>query len=173
MSSEKVCGIKVSGKKDGECCVAFLYDNSLTVFSSSDDKFIVDKIVDERPSVIVFTNPAEVPKEEGFRESEEDLVEEGYSFLPRDMFGRGVIERSVFLANSVKQKYQPEVISCRPRISSEALDVSDDSDLKDLGLKVEKVESMEEFEAVVAALTGEKYLDNSFVNKGFIIPKKE
>lgn len=171
MKSEKVTGIKLTPEKQVPCSVAIL-EEKLETFSTTEDQEIIENIAKEQPSVVAFTNPHIRREEKGFREDEEELVDKGHSFLPPSMFDNNLIERTVFIKKSIQQQYQPKFIETRPEVSSDILGIEDDRDLEMLGIDTESIESMGEFEAVIAALTARMYTENDYENKGFIIPKK-
>ncbi len=172
MSKEKVCGVKLKGEKQEECSVAILGEE-LETFSTKDDSEIVERISEEQPSVVAFTNPLTKPKDKDFRDDEQELVEDGHSFLPPSMFDNQLIERTVYIKKAIQQNYRPQVIETRPKVSSDILNIENDRDLELLGIKTEDIETMEEFESVVAAITARKYLKNSCKDKGFIVPVQE
>ena len=171
MESEKVCGIRLTGDKDRECSVAVLGEE-LETFSTEDDREIVERVSEERPAVVAFTNPHTRRTEKGFREDEEELVDEGYSFLPPSMFENDLLERTEFIKKSIQQNYRPEFIETRPEVSSEILGIENDRDLEMLDMDTGEIESVGEFEAVMAALTARMYTENDYEDKGFIVPKK-
>jgi predicted nuclease with RNAse H fold len=111
--------------------------------------------------------------DEGFREGEEDMVEEGHAFLPAEMHDNDEMERALFLKNSLQRSgFMHEVIECRPMVSAEVLGIQGDDELGDLGVPTEGIRNMREFEAVVAAVTAKFYANDRFEEKGFIVPKR-
>ncbi|MDY6770431.1 MAG: hypothetical protein SV186_00570 [Candidatus Nanohaloarchaea archaeon] len=172
MSEETFCGIVLSGSKDEPCSIAFLSEE-LETFSETDDERILELISERRPSVVAFTvPPVGADVDEGFREDEQEMVEEGHSFLPPEMRDNDEMERALFLKNSLQREgFLHDVIECRPMITAEILDIEGDDDLEELGVPTGEIMSMKEFEAVLAAVTAKFYANDSFEEKDFIVPK--
>lgn len=172
MSDDVYAGVILSGDPETPCALAFLGD-AVETYSVTDDEKIVEVIEDHEPRFLAFGHPMQGPDvDEGFREGEEELVDDGYSFRPQEMHDADKLERTVFLRNSLKRTVMPEMIECRPRITANILDIEDDGDLKDFGLTVKKIHSMQEFEAVLAAITAQFYAQDQYEDQGFIVPKE-
>ncbi|MDY6777789.1 MAG: hypothetical protein SVU32_03925 [Candidatus Nanohaloarchaea archaeon] len=172
MADETFCGIVLSGDEDQRCGLAFLSDRVET-FSETDDDRILELIEERRPAVIAFTAPLNEPGIEGFREDEEELVDEGYRFLPPDLRDRDEMERTQFMMNAIKRLgFMPEVIECRPKITADILDIEGDDDLEEFGVETGAIHNMTEFEAVLAAITAKFYENDQFRDKGVIVPEE-
>ncbi len=172
MSVEKVCGIKLTGSKEEECSVAVLGEE-LKTLSTKDDSEIIELVVEEMPSVVAFTNPFTKRNDKGFREKEKKLVDDGHSFLPPSMFDGNLIERTFYIKKVLENRYGPQFIETRPKITSEVLGIEEDRDLDLLGIESSGIKNMKEFEAVLAAYTARKFLENDYVDRGFIFPKED
>lgn len=174
MSGETFCGLVMQKSKDIECGVAFLSDK-VECFSEKDDKNILKLIKERDPDVVAFNTPLKAKKtDKEFREGEEDLIEEGFSFLPREMHDRNKLERTEFMKNTLKREVpQAEIIECRPMITAEVLGIEGDDELEDLGLETEDIHSTTEFEALLAAITAKYYANEMYRDKGFVLPKEE
>lgn len=173
MTDEVYCGLALFGDKETPCGIAFLSD-SVDTFSETDDEEILELVEEHRPAIIAFSTPLRGPvKEKGFNEDEEELVDEGHSFLPRSMMDKKELERAVFLKNSIKRLgITPDFIECRPLVTSDVLDVNGDEDLEDLGVTTGAIHNTQEFDAVLAAITAKFYANDQYEEKGFIVPKE-
>ncbi|MDY6789098.1 MAG: hypothetical protein SVV03_03995 [Candidatus Nanohaloarchaea archaeon] len=174
MSEDVFCGLVMQKEKGIPCGVAFISDE-LECFSEKEDKRILEMVADRKPEVVAFTTPLKADhKLKGFSDEEEELVDEGYSFLPRDMHDQAEMERTEFMKNSLKRHApESEIIECRPMVTAEILGIEGDPDLEDLGMNTENIHSTTEFEAVLAAITAKYYANNMYRDKGFVVPKEE
>jgi len=173
MAEDVFCGLVLSGDRQTPCGVAFLGEG-LETFTETDDERILEFIEDRRPTVVAFTVPTDGSNvQEGFREDEQEMVEEGHSFLPPSMHDKAELERALFLRNSLQRLgFLHDVIECRPMISAEVLGVEGDQELEDLGVPTEDIRTMREFEAVLAAVTAKFYANDQYEEKDFIVPKR-
>ncbi|MCJ7450320.1 MAG: hypothetical protein MUP58_01115 [Candidatus Nanohaloarchaeota archaeon QJJ-9] len=173
MTDEVFCGLVITGEKEKPCGVAFLNDD-LESFSVTEDEEILTLMDKHKPDVIAFNVPLTGPgKTEGFREDEEDLVDEGYSFLPPAVHDDMKLERAVFLKNSIKRmEFMPELVECRPELTSEILKVKSDAELEDRGFDPSPVSNVREFNAVLAAITAKLYSNDGCVDKGVLVPEE-
>lgn len=172
MTDDVYGGIILSGDSDTPCSLAFLSD-TVDTYTVKDDERIVELIKEHSPRFLAFSNPLHGPDvDDGFRDDEEELVDDGYSFRPPAMHDNDKLERTVFLKNTLKKTVMPEMIECRPRITAEVLDIEEDEDLADFGLIVDAIRSMREFEAVLAAITAQFYAQDQYEEQGFIVPKE-
>lgn len=172
MSDDVYGGIVLSGNPETPCALAFLGDE-VTTYTTTDDEEIVEIIEEHGPRFLAFANPIQGPDvDDGFRDGEEELVDEGYSFRPQAMHDADKLERAVFLRNTLKRTVMPEMIECRPKITADILDIQGDDDLEDFGIPVESIASMREFEAVLAAITAQFYAEDQYEDQGFIVPKE-
>lgn len=173
MSDTVYCGIKVSGEREQPCGVAFLGDD-LETFSETDDERILELLEDRRPTIVAFSAPIQGGgrKPEGFTDDEQDLVDEGHTFLPREQHNTDEMERTLFLKNSIKRLgFMPEMLECRPRVTAQRLEAHDDAALEAYGIPTDGIRSTWEFDAVLAALTAKLYDNQMFAEKGFIVPE--
>ncbi len=171
--SDTFCGLVMQKSKDIDCGVTFLSDK-VECFSEKEDESIVELIKERKPDVVAFNAPLNVSKTgEGFKKGEKDLIEEGFSFLPRSMHDSDKLERTEFMKDILKRKVpQAEIIECRPMITAEVLDIEGDKDLEELGIDTDEIHNTKEFEALLAALTAKYYANEMYRDKGFIVPKK-
>lgn len=175
MSETVYCGIKVSGERERPCGIAFLGEE-LETFSETDDERILELLDERQPSIIAFSVPIQGSGRtpDGFTEQEQELVDEGHSFLPRDHKDNQEMERALFLKNSIKRLgFMPEMMECRPRVTADELGIHTDAELEDHGIPAEEISSTWEFDAVLAALTAKLYDNEHFEEKGFIVPRME
>lgn len=173
MGEDVFCGIKVSGRKERPCGVAFLSER-LETFSETDDGRVLELIEEREPKVVAFSTPLKrVKPGTEFSEEEEELVKEGRRFLPRGMMNKDETERAIFLRDSVKRlTFIPQMIECRPEVTAQVLGIEGDEDLERLGVPAEEIHNTAEFDAVLAAVTAKFYANDRFEEKGFIVPKK-
>lgn len=174
MSDDTFCGLVMQKSKDIDCGVAFLSDK-VECFSETEDRDILELIKERKPDIIAFNTPLKASKtDQKFREGEQDLIDEGFSFLPRSMHNKHKLERTEFMKNTLKREVpQAEIIECRPMITAEVLDVEGDEDLENLGIETEEIHSTIEFEALLAAITAKYYANEMYRDKGFILPEQE
>lgn len=167
------CGIMLRGDTETACGIAFITDDEVTTASTTEDDEILALLEEYRPIVITLNAPSEREDIDGFREGEEDLIEDGFSMLPQEMRDRGVLERAEFLTERIKRSgVGARVIESDPHVVMDQLDIAGDADLKDYGYDTGPIESATEFEAVVLALTAKLYDEDHYEEKGLIIPKE-
>jgi len=175
MGQTVYCGIKVSGERERPCGIAFLGDE-LETFSETDDERILELLEERKPNIIAFSVPIQGagPTPEGFTEQEQELVDEGHTFLPRGQTDTREMERALFLKNSIKRLgFMPEMLECRPRVTADELGIHTDDELEDHGIPSEDISSTWEFDAVLAALTAKLYDNELYEEKEFIIPRMD
>lgn len=101
-------------------------------------------------------------------DAEREAQEEGHSFVPGFMDR----ERTGRMRQLVRRlKPGVRVVRFEPRTSMESLAVTDDSDLKSLGVEVNGIGSAEGFEAVVGAVTARLVSQGSFSDEGIVVPE--
>ncbi|MFB6208096.1 MAG: hypothetical protein ABEJ69_01990 [Candidatus Nanohaloarchaea archaeon] len=164
-------GIILSSEPEKDCSVAFLGDE-LETFSVKTNEEIVELVMERKPDVVAVDAGGEEAPEE-FTENEEALKDEGYVFTPHSHQNEKR-KRLEALKNQLFKEMgaeQPEFIRFDPQISSEELAIHGDSGLESLSVDTSDIESAEEFDAVLGAVTARFYTQNNVRDMGIIIPE--
>lgn len=167
------CGIVLTGEEDERCALAFLDDDgSLETASLAEDEDILDLLDEKRPSIVAFNAPPRRSETGGFREADQDLIEEGHAVLPQGMRDRALLERAAYLARSIESSgLGAEVIETDPELAARELDISGDDDLADRGIEPSVIDSVDEFDAAVMAVLARKHADEETVDSGVVLPE--
>ncbi len=191
------CGIILNGEEGEDCAVAFITDDDddrdedVATYSTHRDEDIIDLITEYRPDVIALNAPPEEIQDkelvsspesdtdvdpdtaQQFRSGEEELVDEGYSLLPRDMRSRRLLERAEFLSNSIKRSgVGAQIIESHPKLVAQRLDITDDRHLEAYGIDTDDIESVWEFDAVLLAYTAKLYADDQCDGTDIVLPEE-
>ncbi|MFB6167090.1 MAG: hypothetical protein ABEJ62_02410 [Candidatus Nanohaloarchaea archaeon] len=185
------CGAVLRGEGE-ESAVAFLDgDGNCTTRSVEGNEEIVEMMEEKRPDVVAMNAPLERSVGEGpvkprekdpesdvpegsFREGEEELVEEGYSVLPRDMRDRDVLEQGEHLSRSVEASgIGALVIESDPRLVAEELGVGGDEKLEAYGVDTSDIGNVWEFDAAVLALLARFHSEGRTEENDLVLPDTE
>ncbi|MFB6190537.1 MAG: hypothetical protein ABEJ91_03105 [Candidatus Nanohaloarchaea archaeon] len=157
-TEEKTQLVFLSGET--ECCRA----------STNDE--IIELIKEREPEVVAVDAGTQVGRDE-FNEQEEELKEEGYSFTPTSHETKKARRLEALKARLFEEMgaKQPEIIRFEPRITAEELALHDESALGSLGVDASGLESSEQFDAMLGAVTARFYEQNQVRDLGVVIPE--
>ncbi len=164
------CGIVLTGDVAEATAIAFIDDDTVTTTSVHDDEEIMELLEERRPTVIALNAPPERVDETGFREGDEDLIDEGHAMLPQGMRDTALLERAAFLTRSVRRTGFGQVIEVDPDIARQELDIEGDDGLGDYGYETGDIHTVDEFHAVVLALTAKLFDHDQYSDYGIIVP---
>lgn len=169
-----LAGIDLSAKEKNITGIAFL-DEEIETHSVEKDEEILDLLKGRKPEIVAIDAPLSAPEDKkGFREGEEELIEEGYALLPYGMRGmRRLSERALSLRARVIQEVDMEFMECHPTTTGEVLDVKGDEDLENYGINTEVIKNTHEFDAVLAVLTALFYKRGDYEDHDIIVPSME
>jgi len=164
-------GLILKDNLEEECKISFLTDNNLSCFSVSTNKEIVELIEEHEPEIIsVNVGIDETPEE--FTEQEQNLIDEGFSFIPNSQ-KKKLMKRLESLTSHLNKTMgvkSPEVIRFDPIITAKELAISNDSDLRGLGINTEDIISAEMFDAALGSVTARFYEQNQYEDFEVIVP---
>lgn len=166
-----IAGVVLSADKDGDCHVALLSDGleCLTVQSNAE----IAEVIEERTPKVVAVDSSESSPGRSMTESEQELVEDGHSFVPNH-FEAGKSKRLEDLKRRVKGALgveMPAFIRFDPGITSSELGLDSDRALESMGIDSSAIESAAQFDAVLGAVTARYYEQNQTEEKGVVVPK--
>lgn len=138
------------------------------------NKDIVDILSDEEVEILAADVGMEQGREE-FNKKEEKLKEEGYSFIPSGHQVKRMKRLESLAAHLDKEMgiESPEIIRFNRFISADELAIHNDEGLESLGFDTSSLESSEEFDAMLGAVTARHYEQGDFRDMGIIIPGEE
>lgn len=163
-------GIVLSDSTDKKSHAAFLGDE-LKTFSVDTNEELLELIDRYEPRVIAFNVGTETSMKE-FNKKEEELKEEGHSFMPTSHEPRRSKRLEALktrIIHSADEK--PEIIRFEPHITADELALHGDSGLESLGVDPSGIENAGEFDAVLGAVTSRFYSQNQFEDLGVIVPE--
>ena len=149
-----VCGIDLAGKEKNNTGLAFLGEFSQVRIVHSDEE-IIREVLEKKPALVCIDAPLSLPRDGKMRPADRELKR--YGALPPLMGGmRSLTERGIKLKRKLRE-LGFKVIEVFPRASQKILGIKDEEDLKRFGIRISSL-SKDEFDAILAALTGIFYL---------------
>lgn len=167
----KFAGLILTDDTDEDSVLVVASSEKCETWTLSTNKEIVEVLEDEKVEILA----ADVGMEQGrdeFTKQEEQLKEEGYSFVPS---GQQVkrMKRLESLAAHLDHSLgieSPEIIRFNRFITSEELAIHDDEALESLGFETGEIENSKQFDAMLGAVTARYYEQGSFHDMGVIVP---
>lgn len=167
------CGIVLDGRGK-QCHVAFLDSGEVEIVSSGSNEKIVEMVSERAPDVTVLNAPSERSNVQGFREGDEELIEEGHAMLPQGMRDNEVLERAAHLSRSLEASgAATRIIESDPRLVSEVLGLDGDAGLEEMGVETREIRNVKQYDAVVLAVLGKLYSDNRCEDHGIVVPEED
>ncbi|EGQ43215.1 MAG: hypothetical protein J07AB43_12050 [Candidatus Nanosalina sp. J07AB43] len=165
-----LCGISF-GESGEDAAVAFISDETES-FSVESNKEILDLIKDRKPQIIAVDTGL---KERGsLSEGEEKLQEEGFIFTPAEDDVR-TVRRFLSLKGSISQTIPgdeiPEYIRFNPVITGRELAIDSDEGLEGYGINSSNIETAQEFDAVLGAVTARFYQQGQIREMAVSVPE--
>jgi hypothetical protein len=166
-----IAGLVLQENVEQDSIIAFLGDE-LEIETVSTNEEIAELIQEKKPEVIaanIGTNSS--PHE--LNQDEEELKEEGYAFTPTSH----ETQRSRRMEALNAQLFElmgaesPEAIRFNPHITAEELAIHGDEGIESLGVETDDIESAEQFDAALGAITARFYQQNQYEDMGVIIPE--
>lgn len=167
-----IAGIILKDTVEEESKIAFLEDSVECVEAATNEE-IVEEIKERNPDVVAVNAAMEQGRKE-LTQKEEELKEEGYSFTPSSHDVNRTRRMEALksqLFNAMGGPDAPKVIRFDPHITADELALHDDQSLKSIGVETSEIESAEEFDAVLGAVTARFYEQNQFEDLGVIVPE--
>lgn len=167
-----LAGLILKDNLDEDCSVAFLEDENCEVFTVNTNEEIVNLIEEFEPEILAVNVGMEQRKGD-LTQGEEDLVDEGYSFTPNSHKVKLMKRLESLEAHLTKNlgPDSPEIIRFDPFISMEELAIESDKALEGFGIDTGDINSTQEFDAVVGAVTARFYEQNQFEDMDVIVPE--
>ena len=157
-------GIDLAGKDTNETgfCIIEFSGNGMKISTKSllDDREILREVEMAKPDIIAIDAPLSLPSSGYYRESDSLLRQRGFNALSPLLPGMKTLAlRGMMLSKILSQNHN--VIEVFPRAAEKALGLSKDS-----------VANAHEYDALLCALTGKKFLENGCEDlAGIIIPR--
>jgi hypothetical protein len=166
-----IAGLIITDTEQEDSHLAFIDDDNTETYSVKDTGKLVDLIVEKSPEVLAVNCGTELSGKE-LTKDEEDLKEEGYSFTPSSNEKKKV-ERLRAIDRSLKHHMDkpPEIIRFDPFISSGELAIDGDKSIESFGVDTSDINSSQELDAVVGAITAQFYKQNQYSESGVVIPE--
>jgi predicted nuclease with RNAse H fold len=164
-----IAGLILADSLEEDCSLAFL-DEKLETFQVETNDEIVELIEEKEPEVLAVDVGTEQGKEE-FTKQEKELKEEGYIFTPNSHQTRKV-ERMQSLERHLNHAMggRIQIIRFEPQITARELAIDSEQDLKSIGVEGD-IGSVEEFDAVLGAVTARFYSQGQFEDLGVVVPE--
>lgn len=152
---------------ENESILAILGEN-LEILSLESNEEIVEAL-NEGVKVLAVNAPIEPV--EGMTDKEEELVDEGYQFSPsthnKDLNRRAVHLKQLLLEKGV----EIELIRFDSMITSKELAIDGDQALESYGVDTSEIHGVDEFDAVLGAVTARFYQQDQCKDLGIQIPE--
>ena len=157
----KVVGIDLAGKPENETGFCYLSDNGAQTIILHTDMEILREIESLKPDIIAIDAPFWVPKVGMWRPCEEKLIKRGFQPISTVFPSmKMLVMRAAHLVRVLKSR------------GYKTIEVFTKASEKILGLQKEYRKNQNEYDALVAALTGKAYLEGKYENlDGIILPK--
>lgn len=165
-----IAGLVLSDVKGEKCQIAFL-DETLECFEPETNEDILELVEEKKPEVLAID--AGQLEGSGLKKEEENLKEEGHSFMPSS-HEKKKSRRMEALENQLELEMGPEkpaVIRFDPHITVKELALDGDEALEALGVDTSGITSAKQFDAVVGAVTARFYQQNQYEDLGVIVPE--
>jgi hypothetical protein len=164
-------GIILKDTTEEETQLVFLSDETECCPVKTNDE-IIELITEREPEVVAVDVGTQVGRDE-FNEQEEELKEEGYSFTPTSHETKKARRLEALKARLFEEMgaSQPEVIRFEPDITAEELALHDEQALESYGIDPSSLESSEQFDAMLGAVTARFYEQNQVRDLGVVIPE--
>lgn len=157
-------GMDLAGKDTNEtgfCVIEFTgKDIKVTTKSLLDDREILRETEKTNPDIIAIDAPLSLPSSGYYRDSDSLLRQRGFNALSPMLPGMKTLAlRGIMLSKILSQNHK--VIEVFPLATEKAL-----------GLSKDRVANAHEYDALLCALTGKKFLENSYEDlAGIILPR--
>lgn len=167
----KFAGLILTDNTEEDSILVIASSEKCETWSLGTNEEIVEVLEDEKVEILA----ADVGMKQGrdeFTKQEEQLKEEGYSFVPS---GQQVkrMKRLESLAAHLDHALgieSPEIIRFNRFITSEELAIHDDEALESLGFETGEIENSKQFDAMLGAVTARYYEQGSFRDMDVIVP---
>jgi len=165
-----IAGI-ILNENEEEYQVAFLGDKT-EAFNIEETEKLVEKLKEKDLDVVAVDAGKEYSKE-NLTDQEEELKEEGYTFMPSGAQKKKTKHFQTLKAVVRRDMMEPpEFISFNPFITAEELALDGDSALESLGVSTADINSSKQFDAVLGAVTARFYDQGHYKDLGVIVPEK-
>ncbi|MFB6245725.1 MAG: hypothetical protein ABEJ03_05265 [Candidatus Nanohaloarchaea archaeon] len=166
-----VGGLILKDSLDEDSVLAVIGDETRT-FSASTNEELADLFESQGIDVVAVNAPMNLRRSE-FNEQEEQLRDEGHIFQPSSS-QKTLARRLEALKDIAFERMgseSPDFVRFDPQITSKELAIEGDEGLESLGVAPDGIESAEEFDAVLGAVTSRFYQQNQFEEKAVVIPE--
>lgn len=158
----KVVGLDLAGKEENDTGFCTLEDSNAETETLHSDKQILREVKEVGPDLIAVDAPFNFPEEGMYRESDLELKKRGYKPLSPNFPGMKILVKRAkgLLAKLENLKLEIEIIEVFPQASKKILQV-----------KPADGANEDEFDSLLCAITGRKYLEGEYEDlKGVVIP---
>lgn len=166
-----LCGIILGETEKEESSVSFLSDE-IESFTVDSNEEIVELVKERKPSIIAVNTGLEERRR--LSDEEEELQEEGFIFTPaKDDVKR--VRRfqalKAHIAHELPGDEIPEYIRFDPIITGRELAVDSDKALSSYGIDPSDIDSSNEFDATLGAVTGRFFQENQVRDLSVSVPE--
>lgn len=165
-----IAGLILKDKPGADCGLAFLEEELETYSVESNEEII--ELLDEHKPEVVAVNASDKTSIKEFNKKEKELREEGHIFTPISHESE-LVKRFEALKAGCQQSLgpdMPEFVRFEPRITADELAIHNDDGLASFGLETENINSSDEFDAVLGAVTARFYQQGQFEDLGVVVP---
>ncbi len=160
----KILGIDLAGKDSNETgiCELVFSGNEIKISTRSvfGDREILREVENSKPDVIAIDSPLSLPSSGYYRDSDSLLQQRGFKPLSPMLPGMKVLAlRGIMLSKILSRDYK--TIEAFPKATERIL-----------GLSKDKIANDHEYDALLCALTGKKFLEGDYEDlAGIVIPR--
>lgn len=160
----KIVGLDLAGKPENDTGFCAMENSDIDTKILHSDKNIIEEVKKVDPDLVAVDAPFGLPDDGMYRDSELELKERGFDPLSPKFEGMKVlVKRAKGLISKLERSDKNfEIIEVFPAASKSILH-----------LKPSEEANEDEFDALVCAVTGKKYLQGKYENlEGIIVPEK-
>ncbi len=167
-----IAGLVLKETVEGESQLAFLGEDETIVKQVSTNEEIIELVKQKHPTVLA----CDVGTEQGMKDrtkQEKELEDEGYIFTPSSHEPKRVKRMEAIKAQLFEQMGadRPQIIRFDAHITADELAIHEDDALESYGVDTSDIDSAEQFDAMLGAVTARFYEQNQVKDLGVIVPE--
>ncbi|MFB6292211.1 MAG: hypothetical protein ABEI58_02345 [Candidatus Nanohaloarchaea archaeon] len=167
-----IAGLVLKEDVEEESQIAFLGDDESSVQTAGTNQEIIKMVQKKQPVVLA----CDVGAEQGMKDrtkQEEELEDEGYIFTPASHEPKRVRRMEALKAQlfELMGADRPQIIRFDPQITADELAIHEDDALESYGIDTSDIDSAEQFDAMLGAVTARFYEQNQVKDLGVIVPE--
>ncbi len=160
----KVVGLDLAGKQENDTGFCLLEGSDVRTMVLKSDIEILEVVKGTDPNVVAVHAPLYFPEDGMYRDCDEELKDMGYEVLSPNFPGMKVlVRRAKSLVAKLERIDDFEIIEAFPRAAMDRLPIKKTDNMTE-----------DEFDALLCALTGKKYLQDEYEDlDGIVLPEEE